>query len=98
MRHGVPEIEMNDDLDSSAMAHSRQTNITQQISTIVFSNALMETLIIKLGNSASYVLSGSYRKTERIAASRSMLFLNGAGAPVAFHVESKMNCEIKSIN
>ena len=34
--------------------------------TIVFLNALVETLLIKLVDSALYVLFGSYRKTERI--------------------------------
>ena len=38
MRHGVPEIEMSDDLNFSAMAHSDK-QISRQISTIVFSNA-----------------------------------------------------------
>ena len=42
MRHGVPEIEMNDDLNFLAMAHSDK-QISRQISTIVFSNALVET-------------------------------------------------------
>ena len=35
MRHGVPEIEMNDDLNFSAMAHSDK-QLSRQISTIVF--------------------------------------------------------------
>ena len=35
MRHGVPEIEMNDDLNFSA-----DKQISRQISTIVFANAL----------------------------------------------------------
>ena len=38
MRHGVPEIEMND-LNFLAMANSDK-QISRQISTIVFSNAL----------------------------------------------------------
>ena len=86
MHHGVPEIEMKDDLNFSAIAN-RDKQISRQISTIVFSNALVETLI-KLGDNALYVFFGSYRKTEQIAASRSMLFSNAAGAPVCFHVES----------
>ena len=55
MRQGVPEIEINDDLNFSAMAHSDK-QISRQILTIVFSNALVETLLIKLGDSALYVL------------------------------------------
>ena len=39
IRHGVPEIEMNDDLNFLAMANSDK-QISRQISTIVFSNAL----------------------------------------------------------
>ena len=39
MRHAVPEIEMNDDLNFQAMTHSRK-QISRQIPTIVFSNAL----------------------------------------------------------
>ena len=69
------------------MAHSDK-EISRQISTVVFSNALVGTLLIKLGDSALYVLFGSYRKTERVTASRSMLFSNAAGAPVCFHAES----------
>ena len=87
MHHGVPEIEMKDDLNFSAIAN-RDKQISRQISTIVFPNALVETLLIKLGDNALYVLFGSYRKTEQIAASRSMLFSNAAGAPVCFHAES----------
>ena len=49
----------------SAMAHSDK-QISRQISTIVFSSALVETLLIQLGNRALYVLFGSYKKTERI--------------------------------
>ena len=41
MCHGVPEIEMNNDFNFSAMAHSDK-QISGQISTIVFSNALVE--------------------------------------------------------
>ena len=63
MRQGVPEIEINDDLNFSAMAHSDK-QISRQILTIVFSNALMETLLIKLGDSALYVLFESYRKNR----------------------------------
>ena len=65
MHHGVPEIEMNDDFNLSAMAHSDK-QISRQISTIVFSNDLAEKLLIKLGDSALYALFGSCRKTERI--------------------------------
>ena len=92
MHHGVPEIEMEDDLNFPAMAHSDK-QISWQISTIVFSNALMETLLIKLGDSALYVLFGSYRKTEQITASLSMLFSNAAGAPVCFHARRVNSCE-----
>ena len=60
--------DLKDDLNFSAIAHSDK-QISQQISTI-FSNALVETLLIKLGDSALYVLFGSYRKTEQITASR----------------------------
>ena len=87
MHHGVPEIEMNDNLNFSAMTHSDK-QIFRQISTIVFSIALVETLLIKLGDSALYALFGSYRKTEQVTASRSMLFSNAAGAPLCFHAES----------
>ena len=65
MCHGVPEREMNDDLNFSGMVHSDK-QISRQTSTIVFSNTLVETLLIKLGDSALYVLFKSYRKTERI--------------------------------
>ena len=57
-RYGVTEMEMNDDLNFSAMAHIDK-QISRQISTVVFSNALVETLLIKLGDSALYVLFGS---------------------------------------
>ena len=87
MRHGVPEIEMNDNLNFSSMTHSDK-QIFRKISTIIFSIALVETLLIKLGDSALYALFGSYRKTERVTASRSMLFSNAAGAPLCFHAES----------
>ena len=40
--------------------------ICRQISTIFFSNALVETSLIKLGDGTLYVLFGSYRKTERL--------------------------------
>ena len=66
-RHGVPEIEMNDDLNFSAMAHSDK-QISRHISTIVFSNALVETLLLKLGDSALY------RKAERITASLALFY------------------------
>ena len=65
MRYGVPEIEMNKDVNFSAMGYSHKQR-SRQISTIVFSNVLVETFLIKLGDSTSYVLFGSYRKTERI--------------------------------
>ena len=42
MRHGVPEMEMKDDLNFSAIAHSDK-QMPRQVSTIVFSNALVET-------------------------------------------------------
>ena len=87
MRHGVPEIEMNDDLNFSAMAHSDK-QLSRQISTIVFWNASEKTLLIKLGNSALYLLFGSYRKTERIPFLAPCLFSKVAGAPVCFHAES----------
>ena len=87
MGHGVPKIEMNGDLNFLAMAHSDK-QISREISTIVFSNALVETLLIKLGESALYVLFGSYRKTDRTTASRSMLFSNAESAPGCFHTES----------
>ena len=35
MRHGVPQIEMNDDLNFSTMAHNDK-QISQQVLTIVF--------------------------------------------------------------
>ena len=57
MSHGVPEIEMNDDLNFSGHGPSDK-QISRQISTIVFSNALAETLLTKLGDSALYVLFG----------------------------------------
>ena len=63
IRHGVPEIEMKEDLTFSVIAH-RDKQISRQISTIVFSNALVETLLIELGDSALCMLSGSYRKIE----------------------------------
>ena len=64
--------------------------ISQQIWTIVFSNALMETLLVKLGDrdSTLYVLFGSYRKTEQITASRSVLFSNAASTLICFYAES----------
>ena len=65
MRHGVPEIEMNDDHNFSAMTHSDK-QISRQISTIVFSNTLLEALLMKLVDSAFYMLFRCYRKTERI--------------------------------
>ena len=49
MCHGVPEIEMNNDLNFSAMAHADK-QISRQISTIVFSNAFVKALLIKLGD------------------------------------------------
>ena len=82
-RHGVPEIEKNDDLNFSAMAHSDK-QISQQMSTIVFSNALVETLLIKLADNALYMF---FRKRTNTAV-RSMLFSNVADAQVCFHAES----------
>ena len=58
MRDGVPEIEMNDDLNFLAMAH-RDKQIYRQILKIVFSNALVELLLIKLGDSA-YTCSSQF--------------------------------------
>ena len=88
MRHGVPEIEINDDLNFSAIAHSgKHWNILANID-YRFYNALVEALLIKLGDSALYVLFGSYRKTEQTTASRSMLFSNAAGDPVCLQAES----------
>ena len=48
MHHGVPEIEMNNDFNFSAKAHGNK-QISRQISTIVFSNALVEMLLKKTG-------------------------------------------------
>ena len=45
-RHGVPEIEMEDDLAFSAIAHSDK-QISRQMSTIVFSNALFIIVNVK---------------------------------------------------
>ena len=42
MRYGVPEREMKDDLNFSAIAHSDK-QVSWQISNIVFSNGLVET-------------------------------------------------------
>ena len=50
------------------------------MSTIFFSNALVETLLIKLGDSALYVIFESYRKTERIQLLAQCHFQNGAVA------------------
>ena len=68
MRHGVPEIEMTDNLNFSAMAHSDK-QISRQTLTSVFWNALVETLLIKLGDSALYVLFESYRLFRRFVVS-----------------------------
>ena len=68
-------------LNFSAIAHSDK-QISLRISSIVFSNASVGTLLIKLGDNALYVLFGSYIKTEEITASRSMLFSNA----VAFNL------------
>ena len=68
-------------LNFSAIAHSEK-QISLRISSIVFSNASVGTLLIKLGDNALYVLFGSYIKTEEITASRSMLFSNA----VAFNL------------
>ena len=95
MRHGVLEIEMNDDLNFSAMVHSDK-QISRQISTIVFSNALVEALLVKLGDSALYVLFGSDRKTKRITA-RSMLFSNAAGGPVCFTLSPQLRISTREI-
>ena len=89
MRHGVPEIEMKDDLSFSAIVHSDKYP-AWQIPTVVFSNDLVETLLIKLGESALCVLFGSYRKTKQITASRSMLFSNAADTPVYFTLSPQL--------
>ena len=90
MRHGMPEIKMKDDFNFSAIAHSDK-QISQQISTIVFSNALVKTLLIKLGDSALYVLFGSYRKTEQITASRSRLLSNASRTGADIFIISSQN-------
>ena len=56
----------NNDLNFSARAHSSTNIYPGKKPTIVVLNALVETLLLKLGDSALYVLFGSYRKTERI--------------------------------
>ena len=63
MSHGVPEIEMKDDLNFSAMAHSDK-QISRQISTIVFSNALVETFLIKLLEIALYRCSSGLTEEQ----------------------------------
>ena len=51
IHHDLPEIKMKCDLNFSAIAHSnKQKLISWQISIVVFSNALMEMLLIKLGD------------------------------------------------
>ena len=47
-------------LNFSAKAHSNK-----QVSNTIFSNALVETLLIKLGDSALYVLFRSYKKKKQ---------------------------------
>ena len=74
MRHGVPEIEMNDDFtDFLAMTHNDKQR-SRQISTIVFSIALVKTLLIKLGDSALCMLFGSYRKQNEYSFSLNVIF------------------------
>ena len=63
MSHGVPEIEMKDDLNFSAMAHSDK-QISRQISTIVFSNALVETFLIKQLEIALYRCSSGLTEEQ----------------------------------
>ena len=47
MRHGVPELETNDDLNFSAMAMAHSDKqISRQKTTIVFPIALVETKIV----------------------------------------------------
>ena len=46
MFHGVSEIEIKDDLTFSTMAHSDK-QMSRQISIIIFSNALVETLLLQ---------------------------------------------------
>ena len=57
---------------------------TKQISTIFFSNSL----VVKIGDSALYVLFESYRKTGKYKASRSMLFSK------ASRNTARVDCEI----
>ena len=70
MRHGVLEIEIKDDLNFSAMAHSDK-QISRKILTIIFSNALVETLLIKLGDSALYIRAVTEKQNEL-----QLMFLN----------------------
>ena len=88
MRHGVPEIEVNDDLNILAMAHRRQTNIPANIDYHHF-KCLGGKLLIKLGGSALYVLFWSYRKKERIQLLAPCYFqTQQVLSPVCFHAES----------
>ena len=54
-------------------SEQRQTNIPANIDNRL-SNALVETLLIKLGDNALYVLFASYRKNRTNTASRSIVF------------------------
>ena len=54
---GVPDIEINDDLYFSAMAHSDK-QISRQISTIVFSNAVVEQYHLSLHGLCFYSCTG----------------------------------------
>ena len=86
MRHGAPEIDMNDDLNFSAMAHSEK-QISRQISTIVFSNALVSWW---KRYSALYVLIGSYRKTERMQLLAPYYFQNQQALQFAFTLSPQL--------
>ena len=89
MRHGVQEIKMNDDFNFLAMAHSDK-QISRQISTIVFSNTLVETLLIKLGDSTLCVLFASYRKSERIQLLAPCYFQTQRALRFAFTLSSQL--------
>ena len=89
MHHGVPEIEMNNDFNFSAKAHGNK-QISRQISTIVFSNALVEMLLKKkLGDDTLY-LRELQKKKERKKLLAPCLFSNAAGAPFAFTLSPQL--------
>ena len=71
------------------MLHVKNQNndkqISRHISTIVFSNALVETLLIKLGDSALNVLFGSYRKQNEYNFSLNVILKRNRRC---FHAES----------